>query len=212
MKGLIVISTGRCGTKRLSQILDRALGDRGIAVTHQRFLSRLCNVLGHCMMQSIDSQILKRFLFRLQLKSSEHGFVFTDPLTSTCIPRSVLKDKNIHILHLRRSDEGFASSMFRLTRKRTASWLAHNFIPCWQPGLRPLENALNRMVQYKYELINSTKNDYFEREFSGSENYHKMSRQEIFEEGALDKIIAGVFGIEIHIPQAELRIKSNQSG
>lgn len=163
------------------------------------------------MMLSAQIEWIKEFLFHYQLKNGLNGSVIVDPLTSTCIPDSFVKKKDVHLLHLYRSNEGFATSMFRLTRRKRSSWIAHNFIPFWQPGLYLLENALNRGAEYKYAMISERKNAFFSERYGSLPNYHKLSRRECFQGDHLSVLIQKVFNITISLSEEELKIKSNQS-
>lgn len=210
MKKLILISTGRCGTKRISEILRSLLVDFEIEVSHQRPLSRLCNVLGNLMYYTGNMEFLKRILFKIQLKTGKGGAVFCDPLTAMCLPKNIVENPDVFLLHVTRNDHEFAQSMFRLTRKRFASMFAHNFIPWWQPSVWPLENLFNPNIIKKYERVSQLKNSYFEG-LSVNPNYRKVTMQTCFEDGFLNELIKEVFELEIKVDRSILNIKSNQS-
>lgn len=211
MKQLILVSNGRCGTKRISEILRLFLSEKNIEVSHQRPFSRLCNVLGNLMYYMGNMDYIKRMLFGIQCKKGEYGTVFCDPLTSMCLPKSIIENPDVHLVHIYRDDREFANSMLRLTRKRWASLLAHNIIPLWQPSLWPLENLFSREIEKKYEKVNRLKNGYFNRLYSVNPHYQKVSMQTCFKEGFLNDLIKDVFDIEISADQNILNIKSNQS-
>jgi flavodoxin len=48
-KILIFVSTGRCGTKRIAEILKEKLPEDKFAVQHQMNISRIANILGNLM-------------------------------------------------------------------------------------------------------------------------------------------------------------------
>jgi len=211
MKSLILVSTGRCGTKRISEMLTVLLKDKGIEVNHQRPFSRISNVLGNIMFYIGSIDLVKRLLFGIQFKRGKNGNIFTDPLTAMCLPGNIVADHEVHIIHIHRDDKAFAQSMYRLTRSRTASLFAHNFIPFWQPYLWPLENFINPNIRLKYEKMNQLKNKWFEARYKSNPNYRMVEMQTIFKEGFLNDLIKDIFELEINANQEILNIKSNQS-
>ncbi len=211
---LIFVSTGRCGTKRLQEILNRHLGARKVCVKHQVGVSRFANVMGHLMFFVGSVEKLKERLFAQAMKTcteSDH-YISSDPLVSTVIPKTILERPNTHIVHLHRDHEAFAKSMYALTRNRRKSFVAHNLIPLWQPGLWPFENMIrrNRAVK-KYKRISEKKNEWFRIKYSRYQNYHSVNMMEVFESGVLENIVMDAFGIRIKIDEIELQKKSNES-
>src|SRR5690554_6550999 len=96
------VSTGRCGTKRLQEILNRHLGARKDCVKHQVGVSRFANVMGHLMFFVGSLEKLKERLFAQAMKTcteSDH-YISSDPLVSTVIPKTILAHPNTHIVHL----------------------------------------------------------------------------------------------------------------
>ena len=51
MRKLIFVSTGRCGTKRIYELLSQYLM-KNVSVVHQMNFSRLANVLGTIMVKT----------------------------------------------------------------------------------------------------------------------------------------------------------------
>lgn len=211
MKTLVIISTGRCGTKRISEILRTALKESGIEVSHQTGISRLANVSGNVMYYFGSFQSLKKYFFKKQLGENDVERILTDPLISMCIPDEVIRDEKNFILHVERPCDSFAKSMYGLTRKRAFSFIAHTFIPCWQIGIWPLENLLNPFILKRYARTCRKKNAFFEKHYASSSNYRKVEMKEVFSENFLKNLVLEIFGQEIVISETDLKQKSNQS-
>lgn len=213
MKQLYVISTGRCGTKRLAEILRGALDPEHFSVEHQVAGSRLANVLGNLMYFTGPFAWLKRRLHRKLLRryALRENFISTDPLTAMILPPETVTDPDVMIVHVERDAESFAKSFFSLSRQRAKSFIAHNFIPLWQPGVWPLENLLNRHILRKYEQVWARKNQWFERQYATNPHYVKLPMEALFEANVLAGIIEAHFGVRPGIPEDALQRRSNQS-
>jgi hypothetical protein len=112
-------------------------------------------------------------------------------------------------VHIERKPEAFAESMFRLSRRRINSFVAHNFIPFWQIGLWPLENFLNPKVKNKYMKIAEIKNKYFSQAYSSNPHYKRIWMETVFSSDFLNKLIYEYFHYTVAIPDQELKIKSS---
>lgn len=213
MKQLWFISTGRCGTKRIAEILDEHLPGDAFAVQHQMDISRLSNVLGNVMYYTGSWEWLKKRLYRHVIRkyAKEKPFICSDPLISMIIPREALSDPDIHIVHIVRDREEFAGSFFRFTRKRFLSFFAHNFVPFWQIGVLPLENILNPRIREKYKRVWQIKNDWLRDSYESSPNYRRLSMEEIFSGDRLSRLIREVFEYPLEVTEDQLRIRSNQT-
>lgn len=157
---------------------------------------------------------LKNLLFKRINKTyiRDKNYINTDPLTSLIIPKSVLRRKNTHIIHLYRNNEDFANSFFRFTRLRRFSFIAHNFIPFWQPYLWPLENMISgEKVKLKYEFINEKKNHWFLSNYGGDSNFAQISMEELFTTDRLSNILTHIFNLPVNIDSNDLNQKANQS-
>jgi hypothetical protein len=210
MKKLLFVSTGRCGTKRIAQILRIYLPEE-FSVVHQMPLSRLTNFLGNLFFYSGASQKIKQFLYHLMTAKycQKKHFICSDPLTSMIIPNDDVHSQNVCIVHIERDPEAFAESFFRLSRRRLSSFIAHNFIPLWQIGLWPLENLLNPAVKRKYMKIAEIKNNYFIQAYSSNPNYKRIGMETIFSSNFLNDLIYDFFRYTANIPTQELKIKAN---
>ena len=213
MKKLIFLSTGRCGTKRIAQILAEKLPRDRYAVVHQMKWSRLANVVGNIMYHLGTWEKLKAFLYDFVVSGYENGksLVSTDPLTAMIVPRRYANSRDVCLVHLLRDDATFADSMFSLSRSRWKSLIAHNFVPFWQPGIWPVENLLNKNIRRKYEKICALKNEFFTAKYSHSPNYHRVNMSAIFSTGFLQQLIKEWFNEEIEIWPADLERKANES-
>ena len=210
MKKLIFVSTGRCGTKRIAQILGKCL-PKEFAVVHQMRFSRLGNVFGNLFFYFGASEKIKYRLYDFIVSKycSRKHFICSDPLTSMIIPKDNIDSADVCIVHIERKPEAFADSMFRLSRQRINSFIAHNFIPFWQIGLWPLENFLNPKIKNKYMKIAEIKNDYFSQAYSSNPHYKRIWMETVFSSDFLNNLIYEYFHYTVAIPEQELKIKSS---
>lgn len=213
MKKLIFLSTGRCGTKRIAQILAEKLPRDRYAVAHQMKWSRLANVVGNIMYSFGNREKLNELLYGFVISGYECGksFVSTDPLTAMVVPARYASSPDVCLVHILRDDAAFADSMFSLSRSRGKSLIAHNFVPLWQPGIWPLENLLNKDIRKKYKKVCALKNEFFNAKYSHSPNYHRVNMSDIFSTGILQQLTNEWFNEEIEICPADLERKANES-
>lgn len=212
MKQLYFVSTGRCGTKRIAEILKNHLPAEDFVVQHQMDISRLANVLGNLMYYFGEWDWLKRKLYHHIERKYIHKkhFISCDPLISMILPKKVISDPNICIVHIIRDQEEFAHSFYNFTRKKLPSFIAHNFIPFWQIGVWPLENVLNNKIKDKYKKVWQKKNDWFKYKYY-SQNYISINFNKLFIDNTLNSLTYNCFDQSINIVENELIIKTNQS-
>lgn len=210
MKKLIFVSTGRCGTKRIAQILRKYLPNE-FAVVHQMRFSRFGNVIGNLFFYLGSSEKIKALLYNFIIAKHCQGkhFICSDPLTSMIIPKDYINSADVCIVQIERSPEAFADSFFKLSRRRINSFLAHNFIPFWQIGIWPLENCINSRIKEKYIRIATLKNKMFNETYSASPNYVRIEMAQIFNSDFLGNLIFKFFNYKVTIPSNELKIKAN---
>ena len=210
MKKLIFVSTGRCGTKRIAQVLRKYLPGE-FAVVHQMPFSRLANFIGNLLFYMGSSERIKQPLYHLMTSRycRKRHFICSDPLTAMIIPRNALYSADVCIVHIQREPEAFAESFFRLSRRRLSSLIAHNLIPFWQIGLWPFENFLNSGIKNKYVKIAKIKNNYFTQNYASNPNYKKVEMETIFSSNYLNDLIYDIFHYAANIPAQELKIKAN---
>ncbi len=213
MKKLIFISTGRCGTKRIAQILAEKLPRDRYAVAHQMKWSRLANVVGNIIYYFGNWEKLNEFLYGSVISRYECGksFVSTDPLTAMVVPARYASSPDVCLVHILRDEAAFADSMFSLSRSRWKSLIAHNFVPLWQPGIWPVENLLNKNIRKKYEKICAWKNEFFRAKYSHSPNYHCVDMNDLFKTSILQQLTNEWFNEKIEILPADLERKANES-
>ncbi len=209
---MIFLSTGRCGTRRLWEIL-RAVLPGSYAVVHQVPLARLANVVGNLAFYGLVPEAVPDRLYRRIVRPymGGTGFVSTDPLTAMIVPREFATAENVCLVHVEREPEAFARSFYRWTRSRPRSFVAHNLVPLWQPGLWPLENALSPRILEKYQAVCRRKNAHFAQRFGGAPNYHRLSVAEVFSGTRLQELVNRFFGLDVVIPPEELEKRSNAS-
>jgi len=210
MKKLLFVSTGRCGTKRIAQILRKYLPGEFVVV-HQMPFSRLANFVGNLLFYIGSPERIKQPLYDLMTSRYCRGrhFICSDPLTAMLIPRDAVCSADVCIVHIQRDPEVFAESFFRLSRRRFTSFVAHNFIPLWQIGLWPFENFLNPGIKNKYIKIAKIKHNYFTRAYASNPNYKKVKMETIFSSNYLNDLIYDFFHYAADIPPQELKIKAN---
>lgn len=213
VKTLLIVSTGRCGTTRIYELLKSRLPEKEFYVTHQQRGSRWANVMGHILLWLGGGEKIKERLYRrLVLKrAGGRNTVVCDPLLSMIIPKTAVEDASVHFLHVVRDEKGFANSMFSFSRKKLKSFIAHNFIPFWQPGLWPLENLLSPRIRSKYAKISDRKNKFIQSHLAQSDNFTQRVMADVFSNGMLERIVNKVFMISISIAKKDLLQRSNLS-
>lgn len=213
MRQLYIVSTGRCGTKRMKEILETVLPADRFAVEHQMPPSRKANVLGNLMYYFGGGENLRERIIGGILDTFAGGrdFVCTDPLISMVLPDRLVQDPDVMILHVVREKTSFARSFFQLSRSRARSFIAHNFIPFWQLSVWPLENLFRRHILKKYERVWELKNTWLQERYTQNPNYQRVDMRELFSEHFMEGIIHSHFGLDVVIPPDLLAVRSNQS-
>ncbi len=214
-KILIVVSTGRCGTTKLANLLSHKLENKSFDVHHQISRSRFYNIMGNIFYRIpfLNSEYRKENAYNWLMNKYclQNNFIITDPLTSMIIPSVYVYSKNVCILHVERKPIKFAKSMFNFSRKKRNSFIAHNFFPFWQPYLFPLENLLSKNILAKYQKVSIKKNLFFEERYQKNVNYTKIQFEDLFTSNLLEKKINAFFKINITFTQSELDAKLNES-
>ena len=211
---MLFVSTGRCGTTRISEILREKLPEDTFCTVHQMRFSRLANILGNIMFTFKDAPGLRSRLYKWIISKYDKGccFISTDPLTSMILPDDLVESNNVCIVHIVREADSFARSMFSFSRSRVMSFIAHNFVPFWQPGRWPIENLLSRNALDKYREISLIKNDFFRERYSRNGHYLIVTVDELFTTDLLQSIVNDWFDTNISISRQELEKRSNVSG
>lgn len=210
MKKLIFVSTGRCGTKRIAQILNQYLPEE-FAIVHQMPFSRLANFVGNIFFYLGYTEKFKYLLYNSitsKYRRRKH-FICSDPLTAMIIPKAYIDLKDVCIVHIVRNADTFAESFFNLSRQRSNSFIAHNLIPFWQIGIWPLENCLNPEIKKKYRKIAELKNNYFTQAYSSNPNYKRVKMKIIFSSNFLNDLVYDFFHYAADIPAQALKMKAN---
>ncbi|WP_320045058.1 sulfotransferase domain-containing protein [uncultured Desulfobacter sp.] len=137
---LIVLSTGRTGTKFLSQLFTAiGLGH----ISHQGKFSRTANIVGNLGLcpgfQEWSKILLKNMLTRVDRIGPT-----ADPLLS--IAHILLLDQNKKssrpkILHVVRDPRNFVTSFMNWRKQRLRRMVLHHLIPFWQPNPCNMENS-----------------------------------------------------------------------
>ena len=210
---MIFLSTGRCGTTRIAQILREKLPRDTFAVVHQMRFSRIANVVGNVMYYFGQSNRIKRVLYSRITSGYERSrhFVSTDPLTAMIVPDEYKSSASVLFVHIVRDDTAFARSMLRFSRSRFKSFIAHTIIPLWQPGIWPFENLLKREMIDKYIAVSVRKNAFFHKNFANHPNYLEVDMDTLFTTDALARISNRWFGTNFTITREDLKKRANES-
>jgi len=210
-KKMIFISTGRCGTTRISQILKQHLSN-DFVVVHQMRFSRIANIIGNAMHFFGESECIKEKLYHFIISTySEKNkyFISTDPLTAMIVPKSIYDSHDTFIVHIIREPYQFSKSFFALSRRNPKSFLAHNLIPLWQIGIWPFQNLFTSNIQEKYARLAIRKNQFFEEKFHINPNYTKVPMDRVFKTSFLSDIVGSFFSFDLRIEPKTLKIKTN---
>ena len=210
---MVFVSTGRCGTRRVFEILREFLPPSCFEVYHQLPGSRAANVVGNLLFHAGGGSRVREMVYPRVVRApqSERAMIITDPLTAMVLPESWIRSDSVAVIHIFRDDEGFGQSMFRLSRSRRNSLLAHNFIPFWQPFLFPLQNMLDPRIQQVYRRINRKKNRFLYLRCRKNPHYRKIPMADLFRPYTLENLIRNFFGFPLSIPETALSIRSNAS-
>jgi hypothetical protein len=210
MKSMVFVSTGRCGTLRLSQILGQYLPD-SFFVAHQLPKSRLINIIGNLTYDWKTADRIRRQCFRWLLSDcpTDGYLVLTDPLSSMMIPDCWVYSSDVAIVHITREPLAFGRSIYRLSRSRWKSWIGHIIVPFWQPGLLPMENLIRNDIIQRYAHIGKWKNGYLEKRYGANPNYRKMKMADIFGTDIVSRLINDFFGFKMAVPDSEWSVRAN---
>lgn len=211
-KILIIVSTGRCGTVRLTEILTKNLSD-SYYVAHQQNKSRKANVLGNLFYYVGSNEKFKIKIYTKNLnKTTKSKIIITDPLISMMIPEEMIFSENVAIFHIFRDSLSFGKSFYQFSRKKVKSFIAHNFIPFWQIGIFPFQNILfgKKMIN-SYKKTADKKNKWFIEKYSKNKYFVSISMKEVFNSDKLEKYLNHFFASEIKINANDFLVKSNTS-
>lgn len=200
-RSVYFISTGRCGTTRLAELLRETLDPSEFTVTWQMRGSHVANVVGNILFALGIEEGPRGWVHRRVVAPHQTTpfFITTDPLTTMVVPRALIDDPNVMIVHVVRDQAGFARSFLRMTRGRWQSWVAHNLVPFWQPGLWPFQNAVSPRIEQVYQRIWETKNTYFEQRYGSNPNYRRISMDDLYDAPTMSGLLSDFFDRPIHI-------------
>jgi len=212
-KIMIFVSTGRCGTVRLSQILQKNL-NKNFTVLHQIGISRSANVIGNILyLLKLNSENIKKRIYKkVQSQNKSKFLINTDPLTSMLIPKEFIHSENVCIVHVFRDKSDFAKSFFKFSRLKRKSFIAHNFIPFWQINILPLQNwILGKKVIKRYEKTADIKNAWFVKQYQSNKYFESVNMKTIYNSDFITKKIHSFFEIDLKLSEEDLKIKTNTS-
>lgn len=130
---LIVLSTGRTGTKFLSQVFSAL--DRG-DISHQGRYSRIINIVGNLGLCGGFGASSRKFLLYILNKTDRMNST-ADPLLS--VPNTLLQDHHkeingLKILHIIRDPRDFVTSFMNWRSQKLHRMFLHHCVPFWQPN------------------------------------------------------------------------------
>jgi len=209
---MVFVSTGRCATKRIAEVL-RAELPSSLEVRHQMPVSGMANIVGNLLFWTGSGEKVRQTVYDAILRryAQDKDFICTDPLISMLIPDKYIFSDQTAIIHVIRNRESFARSFLRYTRQHYPSLVAHNLIPFWQPGLYPFENFFNKDILKKYARIADTKNEWFFKRYSRNPNYRKIDMDALFDSPVLEQIVADFWGLDIRIDHSVWSVRANQT-
>ncbi|MFW5895334.1 MAG: hypothetical protein ACOCT9_01190 [archaeon] len=157
-KVILIISTGRTGTKSLAGFFDKHFDN--LKSYHQPRLSRRINVLSNMYISGIiPESIFKKAINSLKkdiIVNSEQEY-YVEANTMNYISADVLKEikgKKVYIIHVIRDPRDFVRSYINWKHMRIQSYIANSVLPFWHPSGFLLDD---------YSLLEWLKLDEFEK-------------------------------------------------
>jgi hypothetical protein len=186
MKYLFMLSTGRTGTKKLGEVFSRLPGKRVIA-EHQVAVSRKIDILANLYWWGAPVSAMLHGTIHNFIKKERKCdlYVNTDPLISGGLNERIAAQYDLYLIHLVRHPLRFAQSFINLQFSRFKSFMAHNFIPFWQPTVRPFEHVVHHyrrdyMID-KYIGVWMLKNKFYHKTYSKNERYIPVCFERLFD-------------------------------
>jgi hypothetical protein len=178
-----VLSTGRTGTKFLSEKFNRHFPQ--LKLTHQRQGSRIINIVANLPLTNGVYLSFLRFLFRLFGRGyPPHSTI--DPLLSLAIYKFIkygdVDQSKCLIIHLVRSPENFVTSFMNWKQQSIKRTFLHHFVPFWNPV--PFFHKCSlfswiKMSQFeKFCWVWNYKNSCFST--LGNQNYFMVRMEDLF--------------------------------
>lgn len=185
-KIVFFLTTGRAGTKKIANYLKEFCPPQ-VTVDHQTPEARFINVLANMHYHGFPAnKIINRKIQDILVKQKDtEYYINCDPLLSFGLSCVDFTGFNVSFIHIERKAEDFARSMINWQFTKTKSFIAHNFIPFWQPDIWPFEHLLHLFnktyLKHKYCKVWETKNGAFEMEFQDKYPYLKIRFEELFD-------------------------------
>jgi hypothetical protein len=183
-KAFYILSTGRCGTTFLSEMI--ALNDPGLGKLHQLPDSKWLNVRANIALA--NKRIRKTFVSSLSRKY-DHVLPSstTDPLRSLAYTFYLrhLADKhpklkeNIFIIHLVRDPRNFVSSFMNWKNRKLSGKIAHHLTPFWMPEPPMIKKCSMSKFEH-FCWIWERKNRLFYEEFAWFQGYHRFKMEDLY--------------------------------
>ncbi len=112
-------------------------------------------------------------------------YINTDPLISCGLTPRITEQYGIYLIHVVRHPLAFAQSFVNLQFSRFKSFMAHNFVPFWQPTVRPFEHVVhfyNRdYLIDKYMGVWLLKNKFFNKTYGEDVKYIPICFERLFD-------------------------------
>jgi len=180
---LIILSTGRTGTKYLSNILSVQFH---IDIQHQGQYSRIINILGNLGLCFAFEALSKAVISYIMNITDRMNKSTADPLLS--VPHTLIKSSNLEIsklkiLHILRDPRDFVTSFMNWRRQKLRRMFLHHCVPLWQPNpwFTGSVNFKTYIKMSKFEhfcWIWAFKNNLFETRWAKSKSNYIRFRME----------------------------------
>jgi len=185
-KVIFFLTTGRTGTKKIAGYLQE-LCPPEVAVDHQTPGARFINVLANMHYHGFPAGkiITKKIQAILAKHKDKEYYINCDPLLSFGLCCVDFTELEVAFVHIQRKTDDFAKSMINWQFSKAKSYIAHNFVPFWQPGIWPFEHIVHfynkEWMKLKYRQVWQIKNRIFEKEFRDKYPYLKVEFGELFD-------------------------------
>ena len=154
MKTILILSTGRVGSKFLIRLFSESFSN--LEAHHGGPYSRFFNVLGNmCLANLLPNRMVgkvySQMIGRVVRRCPAEFYLDANAYVVGLLPYLDKAYPNLKIVHLVRDPRDVVRSYINWIHTRPASWLAHHFIPFWQP--KPSLTALGSWTKLLSEEL-----------------------------------------------------------
>lgn len=190
-QSLLILSTGRTGTKFLAKTLQKIL-PQALVFHEGGERSRLINIFSHAQLLDFVPDFLPRFLWRKAIlpalqQAQEKASLYIDANNHLYIFGIRNRDlyPSLKIIHIVRDPRDYIRSHINWSRSRVKSFIANYLTPFWQPSGYLMGDLsmwewfkLNRLE--KYAWIWMFKNRYIQQLESSDTPYLRVRFEDLF--------------------------------